>query len=88
MVFKSPHRLTPDYINDLLTNCISKRPLCSADSLTLIVPRLRTKLYAEAAFSSYDPRLWTSLSIESRICTSLTTFKRKVKTHLLENAFT
>ena len=87
LVFKSMHALAPTYINDLLLNYVPARALRSSDSLQLSVPRSRTKIYGEAAFSSYAPRLWNTLPIEIKQSSSVNIFKKNLKTYLFRRAF-
>jgi DNA-binding transcriptional regulator/RsmH inhibitor MraZ len=53
----------------------------------LVVPRVRTETYGEAAISVYGPRLWNSLLEELRTSQSVNTFKRNLKTSLFSSAF-
>ena len=53
----------------------------------LVVPRVRTETYGEAAISVYGPRLWNSLLEELRTSESVNTFKINLKTSLFSSAF-
>ena len=49
----------------------------------LVVPRIHTEL-ARRAFSVAAPSTWNSLPADIRLCESILTFKRHLKTHLFK----
>ena len=49
----------------------------------LVVPRIHTKL-ARRAFSVAAPSTWNSLPADIRLCKTILTFKRHLKTHLFK----
>ena len=46
----------PEYLSDMLLMCAPSRSVHSPGSALLVVPRLRTGPFGEAAFSVYGPR--------------------------------
>ena len=60
LVFKCLKGLGPSYLSDMLLSYQPSRVLRSSGTGLLIIPRVKTKTYGEAAFSHYGPRLWNS----------------------------
>ena len=86
LVFKALNGLAPSYLSDKL----SYKPVCklrSSCQYLLIVPRSNLKSYGDRCFSVAGPKLWNSLPKKLRICESLESFKRDLKTHLFKCAF-
>jgi len=71
---------TPAYLSDLIQTHVPIRTLRSEAPL-LAVPRTRTEL-ARRAFSVAAPSVWNSLPADIRLCESVPSFKRHLKTHL------
>jgi len=85
IVFKCLYGLAPSYLTDdcvLVSSVAGRRPLQSADTRTLYVPRTRTAIGARN-FAVTGPRVWNSLPPELRMlnCT-VCTFAAKLKTFL------
>ena len=83
LTFKRFHGLLPSYLSDLLPVYVPGRPNLRSgdDGLLLHVPR--THLAAgDKCFSTAAPSIWNSLPIRIRQCTSTTSFKKALKTHL------
>jgi len=76
---------SPMYISDALTP-ISRVPfrgrLRSADTTDYLVPRRRSK-FGERAFCVSGHLVWNSLPESLRTVDSITTFRRRLKTHFL-----
>jgi len=74
---------SPIYISDALTP-VSRVPsrgrLRSADITDYLVPRTRSK-FGERAFCVSGPLVWNSLPESLRTVDSVTTFRRRLKTH-------
>ena len=66
---------------------IPMRNLGSSSSKQLAVPVYNLRSYAYRAFSYAAPLLWNSLPPYIRLCDSLTTFKKLLKTYLFKKAF-
>jgi len=76
---------SPMYISDAMTP-VSRVPsrgrLRSADTTDYLVPRTRSK-FGERAFCVSGPLVWNSLSESLRTVDSITTLRRRLKTHFL-----
>jgi len=76
---------SPMYICDALTP-VSRVPSCarlrSADTTDYLVPKTRTK-FGERAFCVSGPLVWNSLPESLRTVDSITTIRRRLKTHFL-----
>jgi len=76
---------TPAYPSDSLrptSEIVSCRCLHSADTTTLQVPSTRRATLDDRAFSVAAARARNSLPVETRACSSLSTFQRETKSHL------
>ena len=74
---------SPSYLSDLLSVYTPARQLrSSSDHYTLSVPKVRTKLYGERAFSYAGPKQWNALPYHIRSIDSTPSFKKALKTHL------
>jgi len=79
----------PKYISDLVSTvtATAARPgVRSGKTMNYCLPRLRTK-FGERAFSYSGPAAWNRLPHDVHASRSLNVFKRKLKTHLLLEAF-
>ena len=84
MGYKALINLAPEYINDQFTKVsdIHNRNTRSVYQELLRIPSFKTSLY-ENSFSVSAARLWNTVPLDIRMSSSLETFKRSVKTHLL-----
>ena len=87
IAYKTPHRLAPAYIEDLLESYIPGRYLRSAKQNLLVVPGFKLNSYGRRAFSVAAPLLWNSLPQHLRDAESLGIFRRELKTVFLKRAF-
>ena len=71
----------PAYLHLLLTLARQPRQLESYNSNLLFVPSVKTNL-GTRAFSVAAPTLWNSLPVSVKSVGNITTFCRKLKTHL------
>ena len=79
---------SPHYLSTILTVYTPRRTLrSSSDSLTLDVPRVRSTRFGERSFSYAASKQWNSLPAELRATSSITAFKRSLKTHLFRKHF-
>ena len=83
IVYKCIHKLAPQYLINLLSpqRRSSYRLRSSEDTTILHVPRINSKR-GEASFDFCGPKIWNSLPSHVRLCTSVESFKKKLKTHL------
>ena len=70
---------------ELLLPYTPKRTLRSTDKLLLTTPRTLSS-YGDRAFYAAAPKLWNTLPLELRSCTSIDNFKKSLKTYLFEIA--
>ena len=91
LTFKAVHGQAPSYLSELISRRPTLRPgLRSNHSLLLTVPKITSradKSTADRAFSLSAPKLWNSLPEELRNCSSVETFKGKLKTFLFTKYF-
>ena len=90
ITFKVIHRLAPKYLRALLTrknNC--NYNLRSTSAILLQQPRIKTlRTLGDRSFNVPAPALWNNLPNVSRsAATSINSFKKLLKTHLLKIAF-
>ena len=83
IVYKCIHEFAPEYLMNLLSpqRRSSYRLRSSADTTILHVPRIDSKR-GEASFDFCGPKIWNSLPAHVRLCTSIDSFKQKLKTYL------
>ena len=91
LTFKAVHGQAPSYLSELISRRPTLRPgLRSNHSLLFTVPKITSradKSTADRAFSLSAPKLWNSLPEELRNCSSVETFKEKLKTFLFTKYF-
>ena len=76
----------PAYLRSLLSHHTPTRSLRSANTNLLSVPRVRTT-FASRGFSVAAPTVWNSLPPTIRNSSSTYTFRRLLKTHYFQQAF-
>ena len=74
----------PEYLSSRLHKY---KPGRSGDMHLLVQPRSSQKSYGDRAFSVMAPRLWNKLPLGLRMCDSLDTFKKDLKTFLFRRCF-
>ena len=85
-VFKSLNGMAPQYLSNKLVH--KPNTGLRSDNKNLLIPlSARLKLYGDRSFSVAGPRLWNALPDDIRLCQSLDTFKRMLKTHLFKEAY-
>ena len=82
LVLKSLNNLSPSYLADRLSCQSHSRNLRSASKQLLEQHRSFRKTYRDKAFSVCAPKLWNSLPLDLRKSSSLTVFKKGLKTYL------
>ena len=84
LVYKSLHGKVPAYLSNLVNQVDiidARRRLRSAIDGDLIVPRT-CPIFGKHAFAMAGPIAWNSLPISVRSATNITSFKKKLKSHL------
>ena len=91
LTFKAVHGQAPSYLSELISRRPTLRPgLRSNHSLLFTVPKITSradKSTADRAFSLSAPKLWNPLPEELRNCSSVETFKGKLKTFFVYKVF-
>jgi len=88
-MYNVPNGRCPSYLADMFQPADTpSRPLRlrSADSSSYVKPRLRTK-FEERAFSHSGPAAWNQLPEHTRQLSSVSVFKRELKTILFSRSF-
>ena len=85
--YKCLNGLGPRYLSDLLIPYRPQRTLRSDSANLLVVPRTSLKTYGDRAFSVIVPQLWNKLPNSVKDCSSVSAFKKALKTHLFRKAF-
>ena len=86
-VFKCLQGSAPTYLQELVHVYHPARSLRSENSVSLTLPRVRTKTYGDRRFDKAAATLWNSLPGSLRNEKSLYSFKRSLKTHLFRLAY-
>ncbi len=79
--------LAPRYLSSLLSSHAPTRSLRSSTTISLAVPRVRLSTYGERSFAFLAPTLLNSLPSAITSTSTVTSFKSKLKAHLLCSAF-
>ena len=87
MTFKCLNGIAPSYLSDLVTRCISRHNLRSANGHRLFDVKYNLRNYGFRSFSVASPQLWNDMPLGIRSCDSLNDFKKKLKTYLFTKAF-
>ena len=87
LVYKSLINKGPAYLKELLIPCVPSRSLRSTNSNCLVVPRTRLKTYGDRAFRVIGPKLWNQLPNHIKNSSSVSAFKRSLKTYFFKTAF-
>ena len=83
LTFRCLHGQAPSYLTDSLLRTAdveSRRHLRSAMTNSLVVPTTRCSTIGDRSFAAAAPRIWNSLPSRVTSSSSLTTFKRQLKT--------
>ena len=87
LTYKALNNLAPNYICDLIQTYSPGRTLRSANKSLLYTTKFKRSSYGGRAFSHAAPKLWNSLPLEFRQASSLSIFKKRLKTNLLERVY-
>jgi len=92
LVYRALHGTAPRYLSDLLRHVAdlpSRRRLRSATSSSsqLDVRPSRLVTVGDRSFASAGPKLWNSLPDDITSASSLTVFRKKLKTHLFRQSY-
>jgi len=89
LTFKVLHGLAPQYLGPLnrVADLPGRRSLRSAGTSHLVVPHVRVSSVTNRAFQVVGPRIWNDLPVDVTSAESLSTFPRRLKTHLFSKSF-
>ena len=82
LTYKALNGLAPCYLSDLLSYRSSCYSLRSVTNKLLVEPRAKLTTYGFRSFSFAAPRLWNRLPLNIRSCSSVSSFKSRLKTFL------
>ncbi|KAL2092511.1 hypothetical protein ACEWY4_012309 [Coilia grayii] len=88
LAYKVTSGSAPTYLNVILNAYIPSRTLRSSNTNHLAIPSPKTKRGHSKLFSVVVPQLWNNLPVPTRAATSLSTFKKLVKTLLFRDCLT
>jgi len=84
--FRTLHSSQPAYLCSSLHACHSTRSLRLSKTNLLSAPFVHTS-FGTRSFSVAAHKIWNSLPLSLRTCTSSDTFRRHLKTHYCQQAF-
>ena len=87
LTFKALNDLSPKYLSDLINIYVPKCNLRSASNQQLVQPAYNLRTYGSRAFSYASPFLLNSIPREIRFSSSVSSFKRQIKTYLFKRAY-
>ena len=87
VTYKALNDKAPSYIRDLLHPYEPTRSLRSSCKNLLSVPVTRLKTFGDRAFEKVAPKLWNGLPESIRLCKSVDSFKKQLKSHLMNTAY-
>ncbi len=88
ITYKALNGLAPQYLSELLSHYSPPCPLRSQNSGHLIIPRISKWTAGGRTFSYSVPKLWNNLPNTVREADTLCLFKSRLKTHLVNLAYT
>ena len=87
LIHKSLNGKGPNYLKEMLSPKPDPRPLRSSSEQLLDISRTNLITYGDRAFSIFGPRKWNALPLDIRSCTSISGFKKALKSYLFRIAY-
>ena len=88
MCFSATSGSGPAYLSELLHVYTLSRTLCSSsDTHMLEIQQYKCKTHGFRTFCCFGPHIWNSLPQDLRLCSTLSSFKAKLKTFLFSQYF-
>jgi len=90
LVFKCKHSLAPAYLSEQLQQVAqleSRQRLRSSSSSAFVVPATRRSTLGDRSFSAAGSRAWNSLPTTVTAASTLSSFRRYLKSHLFTKSF-
>ena len=90
LTFKLLHGEGPMYLKNLIQKYTPGRWCLgsSIDTDLLVIPKTKRKTFTSRSFSIAAPILWNSLPRDIRQCSTILSFKKRLKTHLFTSTVT
>ena len=86
LTYRTLREKQPVYLHSMLATSLPSRSLRSSNDNSLSVSRVKSNTGARAVHSC-APSLWNNLPLFVRSASSVATFKKYLKTHLFDLAF-
>ena len=77
----------PVYLKNLVHHCRNSRSLRSFELMNLSTTRHKLSFVQNSSFASVGPRIWNDLPLYIKAASSLTVFKRLLKTYLFNKSY-
>ena len=87
VTYKILHGFAPAYLNELLLNCTPYCLLRSSSLNLLSIPKTKTVTYGDRSFSVIAPKLWNDLLAHYNQCSTVDSFKLRLKTFLFNSVY-
>ena len=89
LTYRCLHSLAPSYLLNFnpVSSLSNRRNLRSHNSCQLLIPRTRLSTVGDRSFSVAGAVIWNSLPSDVTCATSLSSFRRRLKTHLFHFSF-
>jgi len=90
LAYKCLHQTAPPYVAEELHQSSAdeaRQHLRSASTSSLVVPRTRLSTIGDRAFPVAAARLWNTLPLNVTSATSVSVFRKRLKTHLFSHSF-
>ena len=87
LTFKARNDLALKYKSDLINIYVPKRNIWSVSNQQLVQPACNLHTHGSRAFSYASPFMWNSIPHEIRSSSSVSSFKRQIKTYLFKRAY-
>ena len=88
LTWKALYTAEPSYLSELISPYVPARTLRSSNTYLLAIPTGVTSHFSSRSFSVSPPSTWNSLPQHIRSIDRLSTFKRQLKSHFFQSAFT
>jgi len=85
--FKALQGTAPQYLEELVVPYQLTMSIRSESGAFLIIPTIPGVTYGNRCFRKVAVTLWNNLPVTIRMCKTLGTFKKKIKTNLFVSAF-
>ena len=88
LTWKAVYIAEPSYLSELISPYVPARTLRSSNTYLLSIQTGVTSHFSSRSFSVSAPSTWNSLPQHIRFIDRLSTFKRQLKSHFFQSAFT